>query len=408
MSNSIWGHLLQDFHFPLVNPVRIFTLVLFIILLSPMLMAKIKVPHIVGFIVAGMIVGPFGLNLLGKNLAVELFATIGLLYIMFLAGIELDLAEFKQKKNRSLVFGALTFFVPIIIGFPVCYYLLGYSFLTSLLTASMFATHTLVAYPIVSKYKIAANEAVAVTIGGTILTDTAVLIILAVIIDSKTNGLNAAFWLQLIVSLTIFTLIVFLVVPRIAKWFLNKPNGSDTAQYVFILTAMFFSAFLAQLAGVEPIIGAFIAALALNRLIPKPSKLFSNIQFVGNAIFIPFFLISVGMVVNLQVLFRGAGAITVAVILTVVALACKWISAFFTQKIYNYSNTQRRLIFGLSSSHAAATLAIILIGYKNGIINDDILNGTVILIMVTCMVASIVTEQAGKKMVEVPETELVQ
>jgi len=362
------------------------------------LMAKIKMPHIAGFIIAGAIIGPYGLNLLSKNLAVDLFSTIGLLYIMFIAGIELNINEFKKKKHKSLMFGFLTFSIPIIIGFPVCYYLLAYPLIPSLLTTIMFATHTLVAYPIVNKYKIAENEVVAVTVGGTILTDTAVLILLAVIIGAKNGELTPAFWLQLTVSLTAFISIVFLVVPRVAKWFLSKPESSKTSHYVFILTCMFFSAFLAQMAGVEPIIGAFIAALALNRLIPKPSKLFNNIEFAGNAIFIPFFLISVGMVVNLHVFFQGWRAAAVAASLTIAALAGKWISAFLTQKIYGYSNTQRKLIFGLSSSHAAATLAIILIGYKSKIIDDNILNGTVILILVTCMVASIVTERAGKRL----------
>jgi Kef-type K+ transport system membrane component KefB len=398
MNNNIWDHALQQMHLPLTNPVLIFTLILFIILLAPILMAKIKIPDIVGFIIAGTIIGPYGLNLLTKNLAVELFATIGLLYIMFIAGIELNLAEFKNQKHKSLVFGALTFSIPIIIGFPVCYYLLGYPLITSLLTASMFATHTLVAYPIVSKYKIAKNEAVSITVGGTILTDTAVLIILAVIIGAKNGGLTSAFWLQLITSFTAFVLIVFLVIPIVAKWFFSKPESSNTSHFVFILTGMFFSAFLAQMAGLEPIIGAFIAALALNKLIPRPSKLFSNIEFIGNAIFIPFFLISVGMVVNLHVFFRGPGALIVAISLTIVALVGKWVSAFFTQKIFKYSGTQRNLIFGLSSSHAAATLAIILIGYKSRIIDDDILNGTVVLILVTCIVASLTTERAAKKL----------
>jgi len=398
MNNNIWGHALQQLHHPLTNPVPIFTLLLFIILLAPILMARIKVPDIVGFIIAGTIIGPYGLNLLAKNLAVELFATIGLLYIMFIAGIELNLTTFKRQKHKSFIFGALTFSIPIIIGFPVCYYLLGYPLLTTLLTASMFATHTLVAYPIVSKYKVSENEAVSVTVGGTILTDTAVLILLAVIIGAKKGGLTSAFWLQLIISFTAFIVIVFWVIPIIAKWFFSKPERNKTSHFVFILTGMFFSAFLAQMAGLEPIIGAFIAALALNRLIPRPSKLFSNIEFIGNAIFIPIFLISVGMVVNLHVFFSGTGALIVAISLTVAALAGKWVSAFFTQKIFNYSNTQRKLMFGLSSSHAAATLAIILIGYKSKIIDDDILNGTVVLILITCIVASVTTERAAKKL----------
>ena len=405
MNNNIWGHTLQQLHLPFTNPVLIFTLVLFIILLAPILMAKIRVPDIVGFIIAGTIIGPYGLNLLTKNLAVEIFATIGLLYIMFIAGIELNLTEFKRQKHKSLVFGFLTFSVPIVIGFPVCYYLLGYPMITSLLTASMFATHTLVAYPIVSKYKISENEAVSVTVGGTILTDTAVLIILAVIIGAKNGGLTSTFWLQLITSFTAFVLIVSLVIPLVAKWFFSKPESNKTSHFVFILTGMFFSAFLAQMAGLEPIIGAFIGALALNRLIPRPSKLFSNIEFMGNSIFIPFFLISVGMVVNLHVFFRGPGALIVAISLTVVALVGKWVSAFFTQKIFSYSAIQRKLIFGLSSSHAAATLAIILIGYKSKIIDDDILNGTVVLILVTCIVASITTERAGKQLTLITQPE---
>jgi len=396
MGNNSRGNILQYFHLPFTNPVLIFTLILFIILLAPVMMKRIKIPGVAAFIIAGILIGPHGLNLLTKNPAVELFSTIGLLYIMFIAGIELDLAAFKKRMNKSFVFGFLTFAIPILIGFPVCFWLLGYPLLTSLLTASMFATHTLVAYPIVSKYRVSKNEAVAITVGGTILTDTAVLIILAVIIGAKKGGLTPAFWLQLGVSLTIFTLIVFLLIPRITKWFFARSESDKTSQYVFIMTCLFSSAFLAQLAGLDPIIGAFIAGLALNPLVPRPSSLSHNIEFVGSAIFIPFFLISVGMVVDLHAFFKGTEAIIVAITLTLVALAGKWLSAFFTQKIFGYSNHQRKLIFGLSSSHAAATLAIILIGYKEKILDANILNGTIILILVTCMVASFVTERAAK------------
>jgi len=396
MSNNTWGHIVQLFQLPLTSPVLIFAIILFIILLSPLLLNRIKMPDIIGFIIAGVAIGPYGLNLLSKS-SVELFSTIGLLYIMFIAGLELDFNEFKTKKHKSLAFGLLTFSIPILLGFPVLYYLLHYSLITSALTASMFATHTLVAYPIVSRYGIAKNEAVAITVGGTILTDATVLIILAIIIGAKNGGLTAAFWLQLIISLIVFAFIVLLIVPRIAKWFLARPESGKTTQYVFILLCLFVSGFLAQLAGVEPIIGAFLAGLALNPLVPRTSTLFSNIDFVGKAIFIPIFLIGVGMVVDLHVLFRGYEAIIVAAVLTIVALAGKWLAALFTQKIFSYSGNQRKLIFGLSSSHAAATLAIILIGYKNKIIDDNILNGTIILILVTCTVASLVTENVSRK-----------
>jgi Kef-type K+ transport system membrane component KefB len=403
MHTNIFDHITKQFHLPFTNPVLIFSLLLFIILIAPILLGKIKIPGIVGFIIAGILIGPNGFNILKKNSAIELFATIGLLYIMFIAGIELDLAEFKKKKHKSFIFGFLTFAVPILIGFPVCYYLLNYSLLTSILTASMFATHTLVAYPIVNKFGIAKNEAVAVTVGGTILTDTAVLIILAVIMGSVEGELNSSFWIQLAISLTIFTATVFIVIPKIAKWFFTKLESEKTSHYIFVLSVVFFSAFLAQLAGIEPIIGAFVAGLALNRLIPHSSILMNRIEFVGNALFIPFFLISVGMLVDLRVLFRGPEALMVAGALTLVAILGKYFSATLTQWIFKYTKNQRLLIFGLSSAHAAATLAIILVGYQAKIIDDNILNGTIILILITCVFASFATEKASRNIVSEEE-----
>ncbi|WP_345947530.1 cation:proton antiporter [Mucilaginibacter sp. PAMB04274] len=395
MNKHMFDEILSKFQLPVTNPVLMFMLVLLIILLSPLLLKKIRVPAVVGFIMAGIAVSPHGLNVLQKNAATDLFSTIGLLYIMFIAGLELDLNDFKQKKHKSLLFGFLTFSVPILIGFPVCYYVLGYPLLTSILTSSMFATHTLVAYPIISRYGISKNEAVAVTVGGTILTDTAVLIILAVVMGSVAGGLTAVFWLRLTASLIVFSLIEFIAIPRLANWFFLRVTNERTTHFIFILFMVFVSAFLAQLAGIEPIVGAFAAGLALNRLVPPGSKLMNQVQFVGNAIFIPFFLISVGMLVDLHVLFNGYHALMIAGVLTVVALAGKWISALITQLVFRYSNAQRGLIFGLSSSHAAATMAIILVGFKARIIDGNILNGTIILILMTCLVASFATEKAA-------------
>jgi Kef-type K+ transport system membrane component KefB len=393
---EFWNHLLHEFQLPLDNPVLVFSLILFIILLSPILLRKLNIPGIIGLIISGVAIGPHGLNVLEQNSAIELFSTIGLLYIMFIAGLELDMNEFKANRNKSLLFGLFTFAIPLGIGFPVCFYLLDYDVNASFLTASMFATHTLVAYPIVSRLGISKNQAVAVTVGGTILTDTAVLIILAVVMGNSQGTLDAEFWIRLGVSLTIFTAIMFFIVPRIAQWFFSKLESEKQSHYIFVLAVVFFAAFLAELAGVEPIIGAFVAGLALNRLIPHSSALMNRIEFIGNALFIPFFLISVGMLVDLRVIFSGSGAWIVAGALTVVALFGKWAAAFITQLVFRYTKAQRQLIFGLSSAHAAATLAVILVGYKAGILDDNILNGTIILILITCIVASFATENAAK------------
>ncbi|MFT4832499.1 MAG: Kef-type K+ transport system membrane component KefB, partial [Psychroserpens sp.] len=403
--DEIAEQVMHHFKLPLEKPVLIFSLILFVILMVPILMNKLRVPGIIGLIISGAIIGPNGFNLLEKSLFVDLFSTIGLLYIMFIAGLDLDLNDFKTNRNKSIWFGLFTFSIPLGIGFPVCYYFLGYGFNASLLTASMFATHTLVTYPIVSKLGITKNQEVAITVGGTILTDTAVLIILAVLVGSHEGNLTYVFWLKLLISLSLFMGIMFGVVPRVSKWFFKKLESEKHSHYIFVLAIVFFAAFLAELAGVEPIIGAFVAGLALNRLIPHSSVLMNRIEFIGNALFIPFFLISVGMLVDFRVILSGPTALIVSATLTVVAIFGKWLAAFFTQLIFKYSKLQRRLIFGLSSSHAAATLAVILVGYKAKILDENILNGTVILILATCIVASFVTERAAKSLVVAMEND---
>lgn len=395
--------LMHEFELPLKNPVLVFSLVLLIILLSPILLKKLNIPGIIGLILSGVLVGPHGLNLLAKNSAVDLFSTIGLLYIMFIAGLELDLNEFKANRNKSIAFGFFTFSIPLMLGYPVVYYLLGYDFNASFLTASMFATHTLVAYPIVSKLGVAKNQAVAITVGGTILTDTAVLIILAVIMENSKGTLNQEFWIRLSISLVIFSAIMFLLIPRIAKWFFRKLESEKHSHYIFVLAVVFFAAFLAEIAGIEAIIGAFVAGLALNKLIPHSSALMNRIEFIGNSLFIPFFLISVGMLVDIRVIMSGPMALIIAGTLTVVAIAGKWLAAAVTQLIFKYTGAQRQLIFGLSGAHAAATLAVILVGFNAGVIDENILNGTIILILFTCIIASFATEKAAKKIIKESE-----
>jgi Kef-type K+ transport system membrane component KefB len=397
-----------DFSLPLTNPVIIFSLVLFIILFAPILLKKIQVPHIIGLILAGVIVGPYALNLLQRDSSIVLFGTVGLLYIMFLAGLEIDLKEFKKNRGKILLFGMTTFMLPLIIGTLASYYVLGYSLLSSVLLASMFSTHTLVSYPIASKYGVSRNKAVALTVGGTMITDILALLILAVIAGMTKEGVSSTFWITLSVSTIIFVAIVFFVFPIIIRWFF-KQNYDSVSQYIFVLGIVFLASFLAEAAGIEAIIGAFFAGLVLNRFIPHSSPLMNRIDFVGNALFIPFFLIGVGMLVNFNVLFHGWGALKVAGVIVVVALSTKYIAAYITQKAFKLTNDEGMMIFGLSTSHAAATLAIILVGYNiiigetiDGIpirlLDEDILNGTILLILISCAVSSFVVEKASANM----------
>ncbi|UYQ91626.1 cation:proton antiporter [Chitinophaga horti] len=389
--------LLMDFRLPLKDPIPIFSLVLFIILLAPIILRKFRIPSIIGLILAGMAIGDHGFKIIEKG-SIDLFGKAGLLYIMFLAGLELDMTEFRKSRYRSMVFGAFTFFLPLILGFVVCTYVLHFNLMASLLVSSMFATHTLVAYPLASRLGITKNEAVTVAVGGTIITDTAVLLILAVITGAQQGNLNTAFWLRLGISVSVFAVIILWVFPAVGRWFFRKIKDDKTSHFIFVLALVFLAAFLAELAGIEGIIGAFLAGLALNQLIPHTSSLMNRVEFVGNALFIPFFLISVGMIVDLRVLLKGPEALIIAGALTSMALFSKWLAAFFTQLAFKYTPAQRNVIFGLSSAHAAATIAVILIGYNMGIVDESVLNGTVVLILITCMVGSFVTQNAGRKL----------
>lgn len=384
---------------PFQDPVLVFLLVLSIILFTPLLFRKIKIPYIIGLILAGVLFGPHGLNLLANDKSFELLGKVGILYIMFLAGLDLDLKEFKENKYKSIIFGFFTFIFPLSIGFPICHYVLGFSVQTSLLTAAMFSTHTLVSYPIVSNMHLSRNKAVTTTIGGTIFTDTAVLLILAFVLDQNSGSGHSA-WAWMLLSLVLFLAIMFFVIPKISAWFFKKFENEKQSHFIYALSIMFFAAFIAELAGLEAIIGAFLAGLVMNRFIPHSSALMNRIEFIGNSLFIPFFLISVGMMVNLSILLQGFNTIIVALTLSVVAIVGKWLAAFVTQKTFRFSKAQRNVILGLSSSHAAATLAIILAGFQAGIIDETILNGTIILILITCIFSSFVTQKAASKLVK--------
>lgn len=389
--------LLFEFKLPLQDPVQVFSVILLIILLAPLLLNRFRIPGILGMILAGTLVGPHGLNILQSN-ETTLFGTVGLLYIMFLAGLEIDLNDFRKNRHKSIVFGAITFLIPLITGSLASYFILDYPLRSSLLLASMFATHTLIAYPLASRLGIIRNEAVTVTVGGTIITDTLALLILAVITGSVKGELNYEFWTRMVISLALFAWIVLWVFPKVSRWFFRNAEKEGVVQYIFVLAVVFAAAFLAEVAGLEPIIGAFLAGLALNRLIPHTSPLMNRIEFVGNALFIPFFLIGVGMLVNLEVLFEGPEALIVAVTLTAVALLSKWLAAFLTQQVLRFSVLQRNVIFGLSSSHAAATIAIILIAFNLELLDENVLNGTILLILITCLVSSFVTDRAGRRL----------
>lgn len=403
-----------DFTLPLADPVLKFLLILLIILAAPLLLNKLRVPHLLGLIIAGAIIGPNGFNLVLRDSSIILSGTAGLLYIMFLAGLEIDMGDFKKNSGKSLVFGMYTFLIPMILGTAVGLWVLKFSMETSVLLASMFASHTLIAYPIISKLGISKNNAVSITVGGTMITDTLALLVLTIIVGMATGNADDAFWIRLGISVVVFALFVLLVFPFIGRWFFKRVHD-NISQYIFVLSMVFFGAFLAQLAGMEAIIGSFLAGLALNRLIPQSSPLMNRVEFVGNAIFIPFFLLSVGMLIDYRAFFTSFETIKVGVVMIIVATAAKYAAAWLTQKTFRLSVDQRSVIFGLSNAQAAATLAAVMVGYNvilgttpDGepirLLNESVLNGTILMILVTCAIASF-SAQKGAHNIAMKESE---
>lgn len=384
-------------HLPITQPVAIFVIVMIIILCAPLVFTRLKVPNIVGLILAGVAVGPYGFNILERDASFEIFGQVGILYLMFLAAVEIDMYHLRRNYRAGLSYGLITFLLPMGAGIPVTHFLLGAGWDTSVLIASMYASHTLVSYPVVSRFGLSNNRSAVIAVSGTIVAVLLALIALAEVVSVRLSG---HFDLRklglLLIEMIVYAGGIAWLFPLLTRRFFRKFSDTVT-QYVFILTLVCVASLLARLIGLEGILGAFYAGLILNRFIPSRSALMHRITFVGNALFIPYFLIGVGMLLNVHVIFKGWGVVWIIMVMTATALSMKWLAAWISARIYRLGVDGRRLMFGLSSGKAAATIAATMIGYQYGLMTEDMMNGAVMMILLCCIVASVVTESAAKK-----------
>lgn len=381
---------------PFSDPVLIFGSVMALILVVPLLARKLRLPEIVGLIAAGTLFGPHGVGILARDQTVQLLGTVGLLYIMFLAGLEIDLHQVRKNRSHTIVFGLLTFSVPLAMGVPMGIWILGMGVPSAILLASMFSSHTLVTFPAAAKLGLTKSRAVTAVIGGTIITDTLALLLLSVIASTTRGEVTVGFWVRLLSLMVLYVSAVLILIPLIGRGFFRRIAVDENSEFVFVLAIALLSSFLAHVAGLEPIIGAFLAGIALNSLVPEKSLLMTRIHFTGEVIFIPFFLLSVGMLVDLGLLLTGSGAWIIAISMTVVAIVAKFGAAWASQLMLRYRRDEGRLIFGLSVNQAAATLAAVMVGYDIELFSEAVITGTIMMIAVTCLVGSIVTERAGR------------
>jgi putative Na+/H+ antiporter len=390
-------------YFPITDPTLIFFVVLLMILLSPIIMGRLRIPHIIGMVLAGVLVGKYGLNILGRDASFELFGRVGLFYIMFLAGLEMDMEGLKKNRNRVMVFGMLTFLIPFAMTYFMGVSLLGYLPLASLLLAAIMASNTLIAYPIVGRYGLTRHTSSTLSVGSSMMALFMALIVMASIVNSFHGNGGILFWLLFILKFVAYCVGLIMVIPRVTRWFLRRYSDA-VMQFIFILAIVFLSAALSDAVGLEGIFGAFMSGLILNRFVPKVSPLMNRIEFTGNALFIPYFLIGVGMLINVRLLFAGSKILWVVFCIVFFGTLGKAVAAYLAARIFRLSWLAGHMMFGLTSAHAAGAIAMVMVGRRlqvapgEYLFGDEVLNGIVIMILFTCIISTVITERAAQRL----------
>lgn len=391
-------------YFPITNPTLIFLVVLLVILAAPIVMGKLRIPHIIGMVLAGVMLGKYGFDILERDKSFEILGKVGLYYIMFLASLEMDMEGLKKNMRRIGIFGMLTFLIPASMMYLVGVFILQYHHSTSLLLSCIMASNTLIAYPIVARYGLQRKPSVTLSVGGSMLSLLLSLVVLAALEAVQDKTVDILFWLLFLAKFIVYCTLVILIIPRLSRWFLRRYSDA-VMQYIFVMSMMFMSAALSEAVGIDGIFGAFMAGLILNRYIPRLSALMNRIEFIGNALFIPYFLIGVGMLINVRLLFDGGNIIWIVLCFVFFGTFGKAVAAYVACIGFRMPLSSGHMTFGLTCAHAAGAIAMVMVGMETEIapgvsmVNDDILNGVVMMILFTCVISTIITEQSAQRIV---------
>ena len=391
-------------YLPITDPTLIFFVVLLIILFAPIVMSKLRIPHIIGMVLAGVVIGQYGFNILERDNSFELFGRVGLYYIMFLAGLEMDMEGVKKHSRRFFFFGLLTCLIPLILTYIMAITMLGYSSTASFLLGCIMASNTLIAYPIIGRYGLQRHSSVALSVGSSMISLFMALVMLAALSGSFSRDSGIMFWMLFVLKFAAFCVGSIILIPKVTRYFLRRYSDA-VMQYIFVMAIMFLSAALTSLIGLEGIFGAFFSGLILNRYIPHVSPLMNRIEFIGNAIFIPYFLIGVGMLINVRTLFTGIDVLWVVFLIVFFGTFGKAVAAYISSLIFRLTKADGNMMFGLTSAHAAGAIAMVMVGMRlevapgQYLVNNDMLNGVVIMILCTCIISTIMTEHASKQII---------
>ncbi len=382
------------------DPTHIFFVVLLIVLFAPIIMSKLRIPHIIGMVLAGVLIGKHGFDVLERDESFELFGLVGLYYIMFLAGLEMDMESVKKNSRQFVIFGLLTCLVPLTLTYVMSITLLNYSGKASFLLGCIMASNTLIAYPIVGRYGLQRNSSVMLSVGSSMISLFLALVMLAGLAATFSDNSGWLFWVFFALKLALFIAGSLFFIPRLTRYFLRR-YSDQVMQYIFVMAVMFLSASLSAAIGLEGIFGAFFSGLILNRYIPKVSPLMNRIEFIGNAIFIPYFLIGVGMLINLRTLSEGPQMWLIVALIAFFGTFGKALAAYLSSLLFRLPKAEGHMMFGLTSAHAAGAIAMVMVGMRLEVapgvmlVDNLMLNGVVIMILVTCIISSMMTQKAA-------------
>ena len=398
-------------YFPITDPTLIFFVVLLIILFAPIVMSKLRIPHIIGMVLAGILIGKYGFNILERDNSFELFGRVGLYYIMFLAGLEMDMEGVKKHSRQFIIFGLLTCFVPLILTYIMAMTLLDYSGTASFLLGCIMASNTLIAYPIVGRYGLQRHPSVTLSVGSSMISLFMALVMLAALAGSYEENNSWLFWPLFILKFAVFCLVSIIFIPKLTRYFLRRYSDA-VMQYIFVLAIMFLSAAFTSLIGLEGIFGAFFSGLILNRYIPRVSPLMNRIEFIGNALFIPYFLIGVGMLINIRTIFAGPEMLWIVFLIVFFGTFGKALAAYVSSLLFRLTQADGHMMFGLTSAHAAGAIAMVMVGMQLEVspgiflVDDHMLNGVVIMILITCVISTLMTQHASQQIILHEKTHL--
>ena len=398
-------------YFPITDPTLIFFVVLLMILFAPIIMSKLRIPHIIGLVLAGVIVGHYGLDILERDSSFDLFGRVGLYYIMFLAGLEMDMAGVKRNTSRFLVFGLLTCLVPLGLTYVMAITLLHYSPTAAFLLGCIMASNTLIAYPIISRYGLQKHSSVALSVGASMISLFLSLVMIAGLAAQfrshdgsqlSTVNYQLLFWPLFAAKLAGYIAAMLWLIPHLTRYFLRRYSDA-VMQFIFILAVMFLNAALTDFIGLEGIFGAFFSGLILSRYIPHVSPLMNRLEFIGNALFIPYFLIGVGMLINVRTIAQGPYVLWVMLLIAFFGTFGKAVAAYLSSLLFRLPKRDGHMMFGLTSAHAAGAIAMVMVGMRLEVspgvflVSDDMLNGVVLMILVTCVISSLMTQHAAQQ-----------